>query len=311
MALGLHQSGFKHVAMFESDKNACETLRLNFSRSEVVEHDLFLPYDFGKHGSVDLLAGGLPCPPFSKAGKQLGCGDERNLFERGLEIASEIMPRAMLFENVKGLLEARFENYRASISTRLSEMGYASDWKLIYAKDHGVPQLRPRSFLVAMRMPEWQWFHWPGPTAQGVSVGEALRDLMSCNGWLSVEDWVQQADKVAPTLVGGSKKHGGADLGPSRARQAWAKLGVNGSSLAAEAPCKGFSGMPKLTLDMAARLQSFPDDWKFAGKKTSTYRQIGNALPPPVAKVLGGSIISAFRTSDFMASIEAELLHVA
>jgi DNA (cytosine-5)-methyltransferase 1 len=90
--------------------------------------------------------------------------------------------------------------------------------------------------------------------------------------------------------VGGSKKHGGADLGPSRAKKAWAQLGVDGKSLADHAPQRGFVGMPKLTVRMAARVQGFPDEWEFSGGKTAAYRQIGNAFPPPVAKVVATKI---------------------
>jgi DNA (cytosine-5)-methyltransferase 1 len=106
---------------------------------------------------------------------------------------------------------------------------------------------------------------------------------MAERGWLGAKAWAARADDIAPTLVGGSKKHGGPDLGPTRARQAWASLGVNGKTLADLAPDPDFVGMPKLTVRMAARIQGFDDDWQFHGRKTAAYRQVGNAFPPPVA----------------------------
>jgi DNA (cytosine-5)-methyltransferase 1 len=124
------------------------------------------------------------------------------------------------------------------------------------------------------------------PLTDGIytnTVGETLVDLMAANGWEGAFAWAANANEIAPTLVGGSKKHGGADLGPTRARKAWASLGVEGKSLGNEAPPQGFTGMPRLTLRMAARVQGFPDDWQFAGGKTAAYRQIGNAFPAPVA----------------------------
>jgi len=125
------------------------------------------------------------------------------------------------------------------------------------------------------------------------TVGETLLDLMKEDGWVGVEAWAARASDIAPTLVGGSKKHGGADLGPSRARRAWETLGVNGKSLANAAPERHFVGMPRLTLRMAARIQGFPDDWQFEGGKTASYRQVGNALPPPVAAAVAGQIAQA------------------
>ena len=95
---------------------------------------------------------------------------------------------------------------------------------------------------------------------------------------------------IAPTIVGGSKKHGGPDLGPVRAKRAWAALGVNGKTIADKAPEKNFVGEPKLTVRMVARLQGFPDDWFFAKAKTTAYRMVGNAFPPPVAKAVGLAI---------------------
>ena len=120
---------------------------------------------------------------------------------------------------------------------------------------------------------------------------------MAVNGWLGATHWQERACDIAPTLVGGSKKHGGPDLGPTRAKKAWASLGVDGMGIANEPPAKDFIGMPRLTVRMAARIQGFPDDWQFSGKKTSVYRQIGNAFPPPVACAVGTQIQAALNAA--------------
>ena len=130
-----------------------------------------------------------------------------------------------------------------------------------------------------------------GDTLGGLAedFGTTVEDLMAANGWRGADTWAEHANDLAPTLVGGSKQ-GGADLGPTRSRAAWAKLGVEGKSLADEAPSQDFIGMPRLTIPMVARLQGFPDGWHFAGKKTHTYRQVGNALPPQLAKAVARQI---------------------
>lgn len=124
-------------------------------------------------------------------------------------------------------------------------------------------------------------------SGEAPSVGETLYDLMAQSGWKGAKKWAYGANKIAPTLVGGSKKHGGPDLGPTRARTAWAELGVDGRGIANEAPSPDFEGMPRLTSRMMARIQGFPDTWTFGNKKTIACRMIGNAFPPPVAQAVG------------------------
>lgn len=110
---------------------------------------------------------------------------------------------------------------------------------------------------------------------------------------LGANAWKAQANTIALTLVGGSKKHGGPDLGPTRAKKAWASIGVCGMGIASNPPAEFYEGMPKLTAQMAARIQGFSDNWQFHGKKTAAYRQIGNAFPPPVACAVATQIFKA------------------
>lgn len=303
-ALGLEWAGFEHLCLVENDHHACETLRLNRKHWQVFEQDL-RKFDAKKYEGVDLVAGGVPCPPFSAAGKQLGADDERNLFDEALRIVEETSARAVMLENVRGLLDDKFSDYRNSIANRLTELGYRSEWKLLNASDFGVPQLRPRVILVALKEELFPYFNWPEEQPNSApTVGEALYDLVAKNGWPHAEEWKSKANKIAPTLVGGSKKHGGPDLGPTRAKKAWKELSVNGHLVQYDSPAndfigkEGFENMPYLSLRMAARIQGFPDDWEFFGKKTHSYRQIGNAFPPPVASAVGAQIYNALVTSS-------------
>lgn len=292
-ALGLELAGFDHEALVEIDRAACSTLRLNRPYWDVRETDVS---SFSAHGfrGIDLLAGGVPCPPFSKAGKQLGAEDERDLFPQAVRLVREARPRSVMLENVRGFLDSQFEKYREDLGAQLEKLGYVCFWKLLNASDYGVSQLRPRVILVAIEKRSASNFSWPSPRlVKPPTIGELLVDLMSEKSWKGAQDWRERANAIGPTLVGGSKKHGGPDLGPTRARKAWAALGVDGIGIVDTAPAQDFKGMPRLTIRMAARIQGFPDSWKFEGKKTPVYRQIGNAFPPPVAKAVGIQIAKA------------------
>ncbi len=292
-ALGLEQAGFDHQGLVEIDPQCCETLRFNRPNWQVFEADLEA-FDGTLYKGIDLLAGGLPCPPFSKAGKQLGKADERNLFPAAIRLIDEIRPRAIMIENVRGLLDAIFDDYRNHVSGQIEKLGYATGWRLLNASDYGVPQLRPRVIFVGIRNDLSHNFDWPAPHKYSPpTVGESLYDLMASRGWQGATKWRERAKMIAPTIVGGSKKHGGPDLGPTRARKAWAALGVDGLVIANEPPDREFVGMPRLTVPMVARLQGFPDDWIFTGKKTPAYRQVGNAFPPPVARAVALCIAKA------------------
>ncbi|WP_328831196.1 DNA (cytosine-5-)-methyltransferase [Streptomyces sp. NBC_00252] len=347
-AIGLHAAGFKHLALIEIDKHAATTLSDNIgTRSEwewerkhcdvlcmdVVKFDpgesLQKSKGLYRKGEVDLLAGGVPCPPFSHAGKQLGEDDERDLFPRILKLADEVRPRAVMIENVRGLMDAKFDGYRQRIQAQLQDMepdenglpGYeVVGWNIYEAEQFGVPQLRPRSILVAFRKDVLKDLKYerPAPNAERVTVYDALKATMQARlkpfkqgpqaaaARQVYETWKEAARKdVAPTLVGGSKKHGGADLGPSRAKKAWKALGVSGMGVA-NAPVGGKptgtegrdlfgSEGPMLTVPQAAIIQGFPLDWNFSGGKTAQYRQVGNAFPPPVAEAIGKSIIDVLK----------------
>jgi len=295
-ALGLEQAGFRHAAAVELDADACATLRRNRGDDwKIVEGDV-ASVDGRAYAGADLLAGGVPCPPFSIAGKQLGRDDERDLFPQALRLVAEIRPRAVLLENVRGLGGRRFDGYRERVLRRLADLGYRAWWDVVHASEHGVPQLRPRFVLVALAASWAGGFSWPDPQpGPPPTVGETLADLMGAAGWPGASAWAERACRIAPTIVGGSKKHGGPDLGPTRARSAWRELGVDGLGVAADAPgpAHPVGQPPKLTVRMVARLQGFPDSWQFAGTKTAAYRQVGNAFPPPVAHALGTAIAAA------------------
>lgn len=370
-AVGLHNAGFDHLALVEWDQHAVSTLRANVGRwpgwtpqkaqalapmdvKDFLSSDTCKDLKLALNGeTLDLFAGGVPCPPFSLAGKRLGADDERDLFPAALSIIEELKPKAIMIENVRGILEPPdvFIEYRIKILARLKKAGYkvpditsslspaAQDlemrkvWRRLDAKDFGVPQLRPRAILVAIREdlpePAVNEFRWPLGIEDGeATVAETLKKSMRerClphwdkNQWGEspasgektgkdiYDDWLEAAEKsaaagrgVAPTLVGGSRKHGGADLGPTRAKRAWAAMGVDAMGVANDPDaCDPERDLfrengPMLTVEQAATIQGFPRNWRFQGKKTARYRQVGNAFPPPVAEAVGRAIAAVLR----------------
>ena len=293
-ALGLEAAGFHCVAAVEIDADCCTTLRLNRPQWNILHEDM-RQFDGNRFRNVDLFAAGVPCPPFSIAGKQLGTDDDRDLFPEAIRIIGQMKPKAVMLENVPGFAAAKFSDYRDKLRIQLLELGYESDWQVLQAADYGVPQLRHRFILVALPKKKMSYFEWPAPIGKKPTVGDTLQDLMALGGWKGVDRWVTNAQAIAPTVVGGSKKHGGPDLGPTRARKKWLELGVDGLGIANEPPACDFpvTGHPRLTVRMVARIQGFPDFWKFSGKKTAAYRQVGNAFPPPVASAVGLAIAKA------------------
>lgn len=292
-ALGLEMANFEPEALVEIEKPCRDTLLYNRPAWNVIQDeqaDVRL-FQGAPYKGVDLLAGGVPCPPFSKAGSQLGKDDERDLFPEALRLVDECRPRAVMLENVRGFLDAVFEDYRRNLKRQLEKMGYVADWRLFNASDFGVSQLRPRVVIVAIRRDLSEHFTWAkSQETNPVSVGELLYQQMASRHWRGARQWAKHADDIAPTIVGGSKKHGGPDLGPTRAKRAWASLGVDAKGIANAAPDRDFVGMPRLTLDMVARIQGFPADWHFTGRKTPAYRQVGNAFPPTVAYAVARQI---------------------
>jgi DNA (cytosine-5)-methyltransferase 1 len=199
-SLGLEQAGFAHAAAVELDPDACSTLRLNRPGWKVVEQDIH-HFDGASYRGADLLAGGVPCPPFSIAGKQLGADDERDLFPQALRLVQECQPAAVMLENVRGLSTARFAGYREQVLARLEELGYQADWQVLNASEFGVPQLRPRFILVAMQPSAYAHFRWPHAIGTPPTVGQTLRDLMAAGGWPGAAAWAAAANGIGATPV--------------------------------------------------------------------------------------------------------------
>ncbi|WP_009474369.1 DNA cytosine methyltransferase [Rhodococcus sp. JVH1] len=310
LALGLEQAGFDPVLLLDNRPVACATLRENRPGWDVRETDLldFDPVDDQQVYDVDLLSAGLPRLKAAAAvARTRDSNTEVDLVKATIMLMHGVQPRALLVDNVPDLVTSdSYMHLRSFIEDELTHLGYACRWLVLNAADYGVPQDRKHGFLVAFKGGLVRTFDEP-PAVQAshLTVGCTLHDSMASRGWHGAREWARQADRLAPTLVGGSWERGGADLGPTGSKKAWARIGVDGGTIDDEVPPVDFqwipsggrSGMIRLTVDQAALLQGFPTSWHFAGRKTARYRQVANAVPPPLARALGTAIAGTLGAS--------------
>lgn len=304
MALGLERAGFDPVLLIDSNEHACKTLRWNRRRWNVMQADVieFDPAEHQQVYDVDLMSGGLPRVQSAATAQRPESDREWKLLQAAVWLAHAVQPRAILLENVPELVTSeKYLSVREWIEEYLGDENYLCSWHVVDAAEHGVPQHRRQGFLVAMREPHYSKFSWPEPSGTPApTVGEALAESMASRGWPGAAAWVAKANEPGPALVGGSGNRGGADLGPSGQKKAWARLGIEGKSIGDDVPDADAPGnlVPKITVRQAATLQAFPDSWVFYGKKTSVYRQIGHASPPAVAEAVGHRIALALGTQQ-------------
>lgn len=309
LALGLERAGFEHVALIEFNKHAAATLRRNRPEWNVVEDDV-RKVDFTQYRSrIDLLAGGLPCTPFTTVGEKKGKEDENDLMMEGVRAVGEIAPKAFAFENVEGLLHSKHSDYVAALLRRFSKAGYVTDIHRINTRDYGVAQDRSRIMIVGFRKDLAGVFRMPPKFPEMArNMGDVLADLMGANGWSGVDDWIRMM-RERPEFDRFGKQIGvGALSDTIRGYQGSAQQGEahralkNGVSYAPPAKAaptnedasrEGF--VPGLTNRMRARLQDFPDAWEFAGGLASVADQIGNAVAPSMANAMGLALMSALK----------------
>ncbi|MGM5056363.1 DNA cytosine methyltransferase [Rhizobium sp. 862_C5_N1_2] len=298
MSIGLERAGFEHVALVEYDNHAAATLRRNRRDWTVIQEDLrTMDFRLYRQLEIDLVSGGPPCQPYSSDGYGLGKEDPRDLLPECVRIVDEIKPKAFLFENVDGLLQARHSDHVADVLRGFKHAGYEVDIHRIQAKDYGLAQERSRVLFIGIRKDLARSFRMPPKFPQRrANIGDVLVDLMAANGWEGAYEWARErreANDVASTVV--------TRRGKPRAKEAarWGSKGVDIAGLPETAPTReqaarpGF--MPALTARMRARLQDFPDEWEFVGGKQATADQIGNAVPSRMAAAIGLAIHGALK----------------
>lgn len=319
LALGMEKAGFHHVLLNEFDNDACKTLRTNRPEWNVVEGDVrhidFTPLK----GMVDFLSGGFPCQAFSYAGKQNGFNDTRGtLFFELARAVSEIQPKVFMGENVKGLTSHDNGRTIETIKNAIAELGYTLvEPRVLKAIMFQVPQKRERLILIAIRNDifEQVQFHWPSPFERVLTLRDAFyKGILYDNDVPASEgvsyplkkqkvleivpqggDWRDLPEDVAREYMGGSWLLEGGKTGMAR------RLSLDEPSLTLTcSPCQKQTERchpietRPLTVREYARIQTFPDEWQFAGTLGSRYKQIGNAVPVNLAFAIGRSLIRLF-----------------
>ncbi|WP_133713514.1 DNA (cytosine-5-)-methyltransferase [Myroides indicus] len=314
LAVGMEKAGLKCVALNELDKFACATLRKNRPHWNVLEGDI-KKFNFNEYANqVDVVTGGFPCQAFSYAGKRLGLEDARGtLFYEFARAVKEVNPPICIGENVRGLLSHDGGKTLQGMISVLDEIGYnVVPVQVLKAIHYKVPQKRERLILVGIRKDIDIPYEYPKPHHKIFNLSDALKkgELYDCKvpqsgGAKYPETKKAVLDLVPPKgywrdlpidiqkeFMGASFYLGGGKTGMAR-RIGWDEPCLTLTCSPAQKQterCHPDETRP-FTVREYARIQTFPDDWEFAGSLAQQYKQIGNAVPVNLAKELGYSII--------------------
>lgn len=310
LSLGLERAGFRSLLGLDTNRDAIATYRRAFPDAEALEQSI-VGYDFRQWRGVDLVAGGPPCQPFSNGGKRLAQQDARDMIPEFARAVNEAVPRAFIMENVAGLLAPRNHEYMAEVLALFDSRYTILPPRAVNAADYGVPQKRVRVLVVGLLDGE---VDFPAPTHRPdrhVNAGFVLRRgevqgeanpskvVYAKNPDLRPSPYAGQLfngggrainlEQPAPTILasaGGNKTHfvDEMDAVPTYHKHLWDGGGARSGTL---------EGGRRLTVLESALLQTFPAEMAFAGSRSSQYTQVGNAVPPRLAEVVGASVARA------------------
>jgi DNA (cytosine-5)-methyltransferase 1 len=315
LSTGLIEAGFNPILLNEINKVYCKTIQENHPGVEISFDDIN-KIDLGKYkGSVDLLAGGVPCQSFSHAGKRKGFDDDRgNLILRFSELVSQCKPRVFLIENVKGLLTHNGSKTIDVVINHLLHLNseYKISYRVLDASEYGVPQKRERLFIIGTR--DGIEYNFPRVVEERLVLSDILCDILDSIGYeysankKRIMDmvpeggcWVDLPKDIQEEYMGKILESGGGKRGYAK------RLSMNKpSTTLTTSPCQKQTEKchPLITrpLNVAeyAAIQTFPKDYVFFGSIAQQYAQIGNAVPVRLAFHIGESIKNALISSDNM-----------
>lgn len=285
LSLGFEACGIR-TAGYEMEPDYVATYRANLAGDcQCVKLDVNQVYP-----SVSVVIGGPPCQPFSVGGKQLGLKDSRDGFPVFVDAVEKTNPDIWVFENVRGLLY-RNKPYFDEVVTRLKSMNYIVEYRLFNVVNYGVPQNRERLIVVGHR----GVFHFPSEANNVVTAGEALEELA-----FEVPDDAKfltaSMDRYVGNYERASKCVTPRDLHLDRPARTVTCRNLAGATGDMQRIRLADGRRRRISVREAARLQSFPDGFKFQGTETSQYYQVGNAVPPLFAKQIAESVKSYLKS---------------
>lgn len=321
LALGLEQAGFINKGLVEIDKDAVDTLKKNRPNWNVIHEDItkissdpdgifkYIP----KNTEIDLLSGGYPCQSFSYAGKRRGLEDTRGtLFYDYAKILNQLKPKMFLVENVRGLTTMDHGRTLQTMIDVFENFGYHTTYKVLNAWDYGVAEKRQRMILIGIRNDLNIKYKFPKPHTYKPVLRDVLQNVPDSPGIKYSKKkydvlklvpaggyWRDLPEEIAKDYMGKSWNSGGGRTGMAR-RLSWDEPSLTLTTSPSQKQterCHPEETRPFTTREYA-RIQSFPDSWKFAGGVTSIYKQIGNAVAVNMAKDVGKSIIAALNQLD-------------
>lgn len=320
LALGLEKAGIEHELLVEIEKDCVETLKFNRPEWNVKLADIH-DVSFKEYkNKVDIVTGGFPCQAFSYAGKRLGFEDTRGtLFFEYARCVKEVNPKICVAENVQGLVRHDKGRTMKTMFHVLESLGYTIQYKVLNSWDYNVAQKRKRIFIVGTK--NNIKFTYPPVDNNHPTLKDILKDVPKSEGITYSENkkkimelvlpggcWVDLPEEIQKEYMGKSYYSGGGKRGMAR-RLSWDEPSLTLTTSPAQKQterCHPEDTRP-FTVREYARIQSFPDSWKFCGKVTSQYKQIGNAVPVNVGKAIGQSIINALSNTSQKISVQTKL----
>lgn len=316
-AIGFENAGLQHILLNEWDKNAVETLRINRPKWNIVGGDI-ADVDF-KGIKADIVQGGFPCQTFSYAGKKMGFEDTRGtMFFEFARCVKQVRPKIAVGENVRGLLRHDNGKTLEAMVQIMESLGYKVQYRVVRSQYLDVPQKRERLIIIALRNDMKSPFLFPKEKDYTVSIGEALKKCPKSPGQEYPEKkkkilsiippggyWRNLPIELQKEYMGASFYMGGGKTGMAR-RLSWDEPSLTLTCSPAQKQterCHPKETRP-LTVREYARIQTFPDNWKFHGSVSSQYKQIGNAVPCNLGYHLGKCLIAILENNPDLKTMD-------